>query len=25
VLNGVQPDNIQLQFGIKELRCHLVG
>jgi hypothetical protein len=25
VLNGVQPDNIQLQLGIKELRCHLVG
>ncbi len=25
VLNEVQPDNIQLQLGIKELRCHLVG
>ncbi len=25
VFNGVQPDNIQLQLGIKELRCHLVG
>ncbi len=25
VLNGVQPVNIQLQLGIKELRCHLVG